>query len=159
MPAKITVNFFDRSSVDLDPAALTRLKAGGQGIIYTFTHHNQQYVLKAIPDEETMFRRVRGFRDRLISAHTPIPPSVQFRGLPVGQGVSQGSVFGLRTVKFVYLLVFNWVEGEPLQTRLEKDSVPLSPRRRKIAKNLLTLLVFLARQLIVHSDLYPDNLS
>ncbi|MHA2297994.1 MAG: protein kinase domain-containing protein [Candidatus Hodarchaeales archaeon] len=153
----IKINMFDDKSFMVSYRNFERIGAGGQGAVYKFTYNKRMYALKAIPDEQSIFRRLKNMRSRFINSTHEVPSSVMYRSLPIGQGYAPGKIFDFKTVKDLYLLLFNWVEGQSLFDYLTNERV-LSKKRKNIVKKVLELLVYLQRNLIIHNDLYPDNL-
>ncbi|MFW9994642.1 MAG: protein kinase [Candidatus Odinarchaeota archaeon] len=152
----VNINLFDGEQISVSFRDMERVGAGGQGAVFKFKHKKNQYAIKAIPDEQSIFRRIKDMRSRFVSSSHDVPSSVTYRSLPVGQGYSTGRVFNFKTIKDLYLLLFNWVEGESLWDYLREEK-PLSKKRKKVASQVLDILVYLQRNLIIHNDLYPDN--
>jgi len=151
----ISLNFYDGKKLEIPYSSLNRIAVGGQSVVFRFKHDNKDYLLKAMPDEDSIFRRMSQLRNQLTEDNS-IPDGLKFRSIPIGQGTASGEVFSFSTVKYVYLLVFNWVEGSPMDKALE--NVPaLNAKRKKLTRNILDLLVYLQKKHVIHSDLYPDN--
>ncbi|MEQ9714973.1 MAG: protein kinase [Candidatus Asgardarchaeum sp.] len=132
---------------------------GGQARIYSWKFRNKKFIVKAIPDDSEIFRRMRDIYYALSDRkRRKIPHSIFLRGIPVAQGLGTPEEFKFRTAKSVYLLVFRYTYGEILSEYFKKrKEPPLSDVRKNIAKKLLDILIYMQDRNVIHGDLYPDN--
>jgi len=139
---------------------------GGEGRIYKYRYKSNIFAIKAIPIYDTfqksIFRRVkvlgRVFKKIQSIIDSKIFHQVVHAGLPHFQGFAQGKDFDPEFVmsKTVYLFAFPYILGQSLNEVLNNDET-LSTKRKKLAKQLIEMLVALEKAGIVHADLFPSN--
>lgn len=171
------LNLFDsRSRVEFDIETCCDKKfggnkpfiSGGQGRVYRGKINGKDTLLKVMPDftlgAAQTFRRLKGMRgsfmrlkDTLkLADNDPAFDRVTYRGLPIGQGTARPDEFQYPQAKTLYIFAFHFIDG-PLLEKYLKDEEPLSERRKKVAKQIIDIMIFLRQGGIVHNDLYPDN--
>jgi serine/threonine protein kinase len=81
---------------------------------------------------------------------------INYLGMPIGQGVASGSVFGLNLAEQVTIQVFRFIKGNLMRDHINGE-MPLSSKRIQIAKQLLEMLCSFQKVGLVENDLYPEN--
>ena len=156
MPAEIS--FYGGERVTIEPSKLQFLGAGGQGRAYKWEYRGKTYLVKTLSDS-TVFQRTQHIRKALEGVRAD--SRVIYRGLPVAQGYADGAELGFTLLKTVYLLIFNYVEGESVEELVTHASYrryhPLHKVRKGVARQMLEIMATLEAGGVVHSDLYPDN--
>jgi len=149
--------------VTVSPLDLEFFDFGGQGQIYKWEYRGELYVVKVVPKDESVFRRlnqikesVEGYAKRTSIA---VPEGIARRGFPVGRGfVGNPKKLGFEAKDQLMVIVYRWVDGEPLDQYLRAlKEPPLSSTRVKIAKQLLEILTVLEKAGVVNHDIFPDN--
>jgi serine/threonine protein kinase len=149
----------------VDPGELELISFGGQGQIYKWEHQGKHYVIKAVLNDESVFRRLNQMREaveRLAKGlGQRIPEGILKRAFPVGRGwVDNPEELGFDKSDQMTVIVYNWIDGEPLDSYLYSQlcsEPPLSSVRVKLAKQVLELLAFLEKAGIANYDMFPDN--
>jgi serine/threonine protein kinase len=133
-------------------------------VLYLYTSGNERYIIKVFTgvEERDIVRRVNAIKDTLMRQQKysgPIPEGISRRGIPIKSGWGYAKAFGFTNTNnsIIPLLVFNYVDGKTLWRYIREDSQILDEKRKNIARQLLTILIYLQDAGIVHNDLYPDN--
>jgi len=164
MPIKIWFDATGEQTV-VDPANLEFFDFGGQGQIYRWVYREELYVVKVVPRDESVFRRLNQIREAVESyakrAGIQVPEGIARRGFPAGRGfVENPEELGFDSGDQLMAIVYRWIDGEPLDRYLETvlaREPPLSPARISLAKQLLDLLIVLEKAGVANYDMFPDN--
>ena len=124
------------------------ITAGGQGPVYKW----KDFALK-FHEDDSILRKMNSLRKRMPSETSMIPASLRNRTFMIGSGTAAGSDIKSTTSNFFYVLVFPWLEGEPLKCTQEYSNTP----RNRMASTILEGLLFLENIGVVHADLNPEN--
>jgi tRNA A-37 threonylcarbamoyl transferase component Bud32 len=165
----ITLTFLDENqTVSLPVSKLEFFKSGGEGRLYMFRHNGRRFLLKALPDNQEIFERMKLLRNVLTAKKTHIPASIWYGGLHVAQGFCPPELLNFRTASGVYLLAFNYINGKTLNEKL--PGKPLATGngdiqaakkdfsiRLSIACKVADVLMEIQKSGIVHGDIFFDN--
>jgi len=144
---------FVGSEVIVNPIHMRYIGGGSEGIVFKW----KDYTLKFLYDNSAM-EKLLAIRRRIgthLTAHEyeTIPESVATRTLPIGFGSAKGSDLDLRDMEDMSAIIFNWVDGSPLDHK-----APLHFEERcRLSHEVLLGLQFMEEMRIVHADLTPNH--
>jgi len=160
--SKITLHFYPDKQVVIDASDLLFHKAGGEARIYKLSLNDKKFIVKAMPDNDTIYKRMKVLRERITQSYSFVSDSIFKYAIPVAQGYCDGKdLDNPPDFNCFYLLVFNYMEGETLKESLpeliDKTKIIDFQLRKKIALQIIDILIFFQNEGIVHGDLYNDN--
>lgn len=143
----------DKKKIIVNAGDIEFVDAGGQGPIYkwndmTLKFHEDDSILRKMVE---LKRRLKTYQN--LPNARPVPKGLAHRTFMICTGTAEGSDIGTPMRKHLYVLGFNWLDGERFDYRPKMKQTA----RVDMASILVNQLLYLEKLGVVHADINPSN--